>query len=338
MEKGGEALTAAAVSANGETLVSGGPDRTVRVWALGADDRGRRVPDAGQVRGLLPAVLQLEYALPSRVLAVAVAPDGRAVLAGCAEGVYVWRLPPLRGFDRARAGGLALVEREPKLITTPRPVYGLETSADGKTLAVTSDEGVRLWDLRLMRPLTAAPAAESADVRDAAFGPGGRRLALAVGGALRVVQASSGAVVAEAAAAHGGTPIDTVAFAPDGRTLAGADAAGLVKLWRLDGAALTERAALTAHTDAVHALAFSPDGRTLASGGWDRLVVLWDPVSGQERASLADHADRVLHVQFAHDGEALMTAGRDGLVKPLARRGAVTPPTSRSLLTRASVS
>jgi len=317
IETDGERLTSAAVSANGETLVSGGPAHTVRIWTLDTDPRGRRLPESLQVRGVLPAVPVLQYMLPSPVTCVAASPDGRVVLAGCAEGVYVWRLPQLGlpGRIGTVSQRLTITVKEPHLVRAPRPVYGLQASSDGTTLAVLTEEGVRLWDLRLMEPLTTKPLVESSEVRDVAFGPGGRRLALGVGPSLRIMDTVTGRTLNEVPEAHAAAVIEAVAFAPDGETLATADHTGRIKIWRHHNGELTELTSVRAHTDAVHTLAFSPDSLTLASGSWDRGVVLWDPVTGQERASLPDHADRLLRVQFSDNGKALMSASRDGLVK-----------------------
>src|SRR5205085_3604766 len=85
-----------------------------------------------------------------------------------------------------------------------------------------------------------------------------------------------------------GRPVRSLAFSPDGKTLAAAVGhgrdrePGLIVLW--DVATGQRRFTLTGHTDEVLSVAFSPDGRLLASGGSDRTVRLWDmtaPVAAQ---------------------------------------------------------
>lgn len=78
------------------------------------------------------------------------------------------------------------------------------------------------------------------------------------------------------------TAVFSVAFSPDGRTLATASGGRApVRLWDVgEPRRPTPLATLTGHTDVVGAVAFSPDGRTLATASDDRTVRLWSVPRG----------------------------------------------------------
>ena len=77
--------------------------------------------------------------------------------------------------------------------------------------------------------------------------------------------------------------VNAVAFSPDGKLLAAAQANGYVRLWnpvtgRPVGAPLLASASPQSY---VKGVAFSPDGTLLASAGDDGTVRLWNPVTGR---------------------------------------------------------
>ena len=72
--------------------------------------------------------------------------------------------------------------------------------------------------------------------------------------------------------AHKGSVL-SVAFSPDGQSLASASRDNTIKLW--DVRTGKERASLKGHSVMVWSVAFSPDGKTLAWGDHDTTVRLW---------------------------------------------------------------
>lgn len=80
-------------------------------------------------------------------------------------------------------------------------------------------------------------------------------------------------------------PVEQIAFSPDGRWMATADAGGEFAIW--DAATGVERARFVEHTGAIEMLQFSPDGSRLLTGSVDGTARLWNLLE------LAP--DRVLH-------------------------------------------
>ncbi len=115
--------------------------------------------------------------------------------------------------------------------------------------------------------------------------------------------------------------IVSLAFSPDGRTLASGSRVGKEKtilLWDIETGSSKELAdpnwADHQHkfeATVASSLAFSPDGQILASGMKLGDILLWEITTGAIKKRLRGHSEMVSHIFFSADGQTLISASHD---------------------------
>jgi len=275
-----------AFSPNGRTVATvrqGPPGRgSVQVWDVRTGDREATLAldtDLALRGEQLPVTV-------SRLGAVGFSPTGRALAARAVKnGVIEVRDVATGRLRQSRALG------------------AIDTGAfspDGTRLAIVGAEGsVRIWHLSTGALLT-AHTGHDGPVRAVAFTPDGRTLAVVD------VEASDEVTLLDAATGRAQRIIKpgarsplSLAFSPDGHTLATASSGGSVKTWDARTGQVEDSFSVSGE---VGAPAFSPDGRTLAAGSV-RGVQLWDLATSQTRITLPTRS--VAAVAFSPDGRTL---------------------------------
>jgi hypothetical protein len=184
-------------------------------------------------------------------------------------------------------------------------VYSVAFSPDGTTLASGCDQGI-------------SP--------DGSLVHGGRRV--------RLWNVATRSCTAALAGPH--QAASSVAFSPDGSTLASGNSNDPVYLWRLAGRFRRGAATLDDDTD-VTSIAFSPDGTLLATGNCHKTVRLWDIATRTCIATLTGHSGWVHSVAFSPDGRTLGTGSGDHTVRlwNIAARTCIAILTGHSEIVRA---
>jgi WD40 repeat protein/serine/threonine protein kinase len=201
-------------------------------------------------------------------------------------------------------------------------VYHLNFSPDGSKLITIShfDPIAKLWDVATGTKQREFTGKAEAYVAGSAFGPDGTILATAeahpfnrnLSGSVRLWDVATGKERSAFQEPDGGAY--SVAFSPDGKTLASANSStGTIKLW--DVATGCSRHTFYAWIERVYCLAFSPDGRTLASASYDGTVGIWDVAARPSPAVLRGHTTWIKCASFSPDGKLLASGSLDQTVK-----------------------
>ena len=219
-----------------------------------------------------------------------------------------------------------------------------EFSADGRFVGTIGSMGqLSLWDAQSgnKRELTSSPMAAMTNIAN--IKPGQRPTMPNMNDVAAMMTQMLGTM----SAGTMGRSVTSLAFSPDGRTLATGgveskpnidiaammsgqkpkkgtkqpdsddimrdlkvEAIGQVQLW--DVASGREIGALKGHSRGIIKVAFSRDGKMLASGGTDNTIRIWDVEARRELRTMAGHTASVESMDFSPDGRLLASASDDG--------------------------
>ncbi|WP_285567416.1 WD40 repeat domain-containing serine/threonine protein kinase [Actinoallomurus iriomotensis] len=296
-------------SRDGRTLAGTGEDGKARLW-----DVATRTPAktfTHQVVNPWPKPLDQVTGYNPRftfTLSAAFSPDGTGLAVANGDGtIDLWDLAT------GNATTLPYLDKSEEWNTAVAIVAFDRT---GGTLAATyNGAGVRLWDVSARKSETALTTGPDYWVQSLAFSPSGDLLATASGngnpgntaedGLLQLWDSSSHTKIATLSDAN--TDVNSLAFSPDGRTLANLRNDGLLQLWDVTRRSPT-RIFTTPGSDAT-CVAFGPDG-ILASGFKDGTVRLWDVTRRESATVLRSGAeDRISCVAVGPDGRTVAAGG-----------------------------
>ena len=324
-----------AFSPDGQTLVSSGSgDGTIRFWDVRTGDEKHAV--IGHTGG---------------VDSVAFNPDGKFVASGHDDGaIRFWDAETglyLKTFKKGyEASGLVFSEDgktlayahgldirlldagtgEEKMRLTGHEwgMHSVVLSPNGDTLASGSeDTTIRLWDMHTGEHKKTLNG-HTHRVYSVAFSPDGKTLAsgsddntirlwrVDTGEAERILTGHAGEFEGVDNGPSSVEGVKSVAFSPDGKTLASGGGDNVIHLWDVETG--KNKMTLMGHTHWVFSLAFSPDGKTLASSSVDSDIRLWDPHTGQHKKTLTGHGDWIRSIAFSSDGKTLVSGSDDGSV------------------------
>jgi len=165
--------------------------------------------------------------------------------------------------------------------------------------------------LEVPQDLQGVLAGRTASAQAVAWSPDGGLLASAEEDTVRLWEVATGTEIRRLQGHE--HSIWSVAFSPDGKSLASGSYDKTVRLW--DIATGTEIRRFHGHEHSIWSVAFSPDGESLASGSYDRTIRLWKVATGTEIRRLQGHESSVRSVAFSPDGKSLASGSDDKTVR-----------------------
>lgn len=244
-----------------------------------------------------------------------ISPDGRLLLTGGSQGVFVWDRgsgTPVQDFREIYRGDFTSVEQalftsDGQHVVTAScaaPVSGHQGEYSVRLLHIGRGDVVR--EFEGSAAYTGLHIAVAGDLLAAGGGDTGSRV--------RIWRISTGEVVRDIQVNVDGLPVSCVALSVDGARLAAGSRRGPVRLWDLETGNLGST--LEPVFDNSAAVAFSPDGQRLVAGGTEQVLgasdpsraVMWDIASGNVIYTL-ELESYPNQVEFAPDGASFVTIG-----------------------------
>jgi WD40 repeat protein len=290
-----------AFSPDGQAIVSGSNDKTVRLWNV----------QTGQLIYLLTGH-------KDRVKSVGISPDGNAIISGDASRIVkVW------DWKTGQCQQTINTSFSPAVTLNSIAIRQYRTDSPGTIMATGSggDEGgvklgqVKLWELETGERQLSFKAHFS-PVRSLVFSPNGKILASGSNSCNITLWRVEGDVEKSVSRvktinnAHL-SEVLSLAVSPDGQTLVSAGADRTIKLWDLATGAKKQPHILYGHAGRVWCVAISPDGTKIASASADYTVKVWNLATGKLLQTLTGHLGEVRAVAFNPDSNLIASGGDD---------------------------
>jgi WD40 repeat protein len=296
-------INAVAVSADGQTIVSGSTDKTVKVW---------------RQDGSLITTLTGHNA----VTGIAVSADGQTIVSGSLDGTLrVWQT------------------NNSKVMSFRTDQFGVESvavSADGQTIVSGSFDGT-VKVLQRDGSLTSTLEDHDSAVKKVAISADSKTIVSSnFKGIVKVWQKSGRGIFSPVATLNGRHPlamdVDSIAISADGKTIVSISwdksvnrsKNNIIKIWRQDGFLIDTP---KNRREFVGEIAVSADGQTIVSGSYDKTArgstVEVSRKDGSFISTIESHQKDINSIAVSADGQTIISGSRDKTVKVWRRDGSL---------------
>ncbi|KAF9460309.1 WD40-repeat-containing domain protein [Collybia nuda] len=290
-----EAVFSVKFSSDGEMILSGSGDKTIRLWnsksgqdiippitghtgdindvafsldgkyiISGSDDNTVRIwsTETGQPIGV-PFKGHSDC-----VTSIALSPDGKYVVSGSHDkSIKILDINSGQAVDFGKFEGHA------------SEICAIDFSPDGKYIASGSNDGmVHVWGAKTGLPIHTPFKGHAHGVSSVAISPDSNTVASgSIDGTIRIWDIKTGDLAAGPFQRHdfGNHQINSIAFSPDGKSIVSGIDDKTIYVWDVSKGCIVA-GPFEGHTASVMAVAYSPDGKLIVSGSDDAKIMVWD--------------------------------------------------------------
>jgi WD40 repeat protein len=275
-------ISSVAISPDGQTLVSGCLDRTIKIWNVHTGELLRTLTGHSE-----------------DISSVAISPDGQFLASSslhCPKSnVKVWNLK----------SGKLLHNR----LGHKKSARFVAIDFQARILVSASNK-IKIWNLHTGDRL--CTLWHSCAVNAAMISPDGHLLVSGSSdGKIKLWNPHTGDPL-RTLTGHAG-PVTSLVIEPDGQFLISGSVDKTIKIWHLETGKL--QSTLKGHSEGINSLTISPDGRMLVSGSADKTIKIWHLMREELQHTLTGHAGGVNSVAISGDGRTLVSGSSDQTVK-----------------------
>ena len=272
-------IESVAISPDGQTIVSGSYDGTIKLWSL----------RTGELQNTLKGHT-------NRITCIAISPDGQTIASG--------------GYDQTiKLWSLSTGQFLQTLEDRPDRVRDIAFSYNGQVLLSIGEWEIKLWAVRTGKLLRIL-AGNSQAARLVAFSPDSNTCAIgSLNGTLELWHPNIGRQLRTFGNRMCG--IGAIAFSPDGQILASGSGT-TIDFWHPQTGKLIN--SFSVESDSITSLAFSPDGKIIASAS-GTIVEMWNVENNKCLTKLSGHAKPVYSIAFNPEGDILVSGASDQTIK-----------------------
>ena len=240
---------------------------------------------------------------------VSFSPDGQMLAGGCED-------------ELIRLWDMDTGEHKKTFITDHGRNLRVLFSRDGNTLASWGRYEISLWDIatsthkktsRKYRDFRSTSSLIYEDFVNVSINAGGGTL-VSIGKNNYTIRLWDVITGQEERSLWGHTKdVESIAFSPDGKTLASGGRDKTVRLWDVETG--EHKQTLTGHRKTIDGIVFSPDGQMLASASRDKTIRVWDAITGKHKKTLNGHTAPVNGAAFSPDGQAIVSWSNDQTIR-----------------------